>query len=208
MQDALASWHIGRVLSAYRTHPFHGTPISQTTVGGWVDMTQPQISKLETGPPIKDLDKLTFWAQTLGIPADLLWFQLPAAPSPEVPDRRRLPVDAPMSGATDDGRQHGVTDLLAELTASGLPLVDEPVPPPVGIGAGDGLSLRQSADGVLRFFLQLDDEMGGDTLYTPLARYVARLAVNAQHDPGDGLPAFGQLSQMTGWLALDANRHA
>jgi hypothetical protein len=50
--------------------------------------------------------------------------------------------------------------------------------------------------------------MGGDALYMPLARCVARLAVEAQRDPGDGLPAYGQLSQMTGWLALDANRHA
>ncbi len=209
MRDALASWHIGRVLWAYRNHPVHGTPISQTTVGGWVDMTQPQISKLETGPPTKDLDRLTFWARTLRIPAELLWFRLRGAPSPSGPDGRGLPADTPVSTASDDdSRQLGVTDLLAELTASGLPLLDQPVPAPVGIGAVDGLSLRQSADEVLRFFLQLDDEMGGDTLYLPLARYVARLAVNAQHDPGDGLPVFGQLSQMTGWLALDANRHA
>lgn len=40
------------------------------------------------------------------------------------------------------------------------------------------------------------------------SRYVARLAVNVEHDPTAGLHAFGQLSQMTGWLALDSNRHA
>jgi hypothetical protein len=208
MRDALASWHLGRVLWAYRNHPFHGTPLSQTTVGGWVDMTQPQISKLETGPPLKDLDRLTFWARTLRIPADLLWFRLPAAPSSSAPDTQVIRAEAPTSGATGNEGQLDLMGLLTELTASGLPVLDQTVRAPIGIGAGDGLSLRQSADGVLRFFLQLDDEMGGDVLYVPLARYVARLAVNAQQDPGDGLPAFGQLSQMTGWLALDANLHA
>lgn len=35
---------------------------------------------------------------------------------------------------------------------------------------------------------------------------VARNGSVNEH-PGDGLGVFGQLSQMTGWLALDANRH-
>lgn len=205
VRDALASWHIGRVLSAYRNHPFHGTPISQTTVAGWVGTTQPQISKLETGPPIKDLDRLTFWARTLRVPAELLWFRLRGEPSPSGPDGAVLPAARTVGAGVDE--QPGVTDLLAELTVSGLPLLHQPATAPVGVGAIDGLSLQQSADGVLRFFLQLDDQMGGDTLYVPLARYVARLAVNAQRDLGGGLPAFGQLSQMTGWLALDANQH-
>jgi tetratricopeptide (TPR) repeat protein/transcriptional regulator with XRE-family HTH domain len=203
MRDALASWHIGRVLTAYRTHPFHPRPISQTMVAGWVGKDQPSISRLENGPPVKDLDTLTFWARTLGIPPRLLWFaqRSAAGPSPA-----RTTIDASPAGET--GGHPGLPDLLAELTASDLPLVAPVTGDPVGAGAIDGLSLRQSADGLLKLFLHLDDEMGGDTLYVPLARYVSRLAVNARTNPGDGLPAFGQLSQMTGWLALDANRHA
>lgn len=204
MRDALATWHIGRVLTAYRTHPFHAEPVSQTTVAGWVGRTQPVISRLEKGPPVKDLDKLTFWARTLRIPPHLLWFgQRPAAtPEPSTPDTTAPSSDDPRDERLD------LTGLLSDLTAPDLPLLDPTIGTPVGVGAMRGLSLRQSADGLLKLFLQLDDEMGGDTLYVPLARYVSRLAVNAQADPGDGLPAFGQLSQMTGWLALDANRHA
>ena len=205
MRDALGSWHIGRVLTAYRTHPLHVKPISQTTVAGWVGKDQPSISRLEKGPPVKDIDKLTFWARTLGIPSHLLWFaQRPAGePAPATPTNI-----APSSNGESSGHQPDLTGLLAELTASNLPLLDPAISSPVGVGTIEGLSLRQSADSLLKLFLQLDDEMGGDTLYVPLARYVARLAVNARTDPGDGLPAFGQLSQLTGWLALDANRHA
>ena len=41
-------------------------------------MRQPQVSQIETGPPIRDLDALTYWARTLRIPPGLLWFRLPA----------------------------------------------------------------------------------------------------------------------------------
>lgn len=77
MQDALASWHMGQIIAAFRLHPFHGRPLSQELVGGWVGLTQAQLSRIENGPPIKDLDKLIMWARTLRIPARLLWFKLP-----------------------------------------------------------------------------------------------------------------------------------
>ncbi len=77
MRDALAAWHMGQVIAAYRRHPHHGRPLSQELVGGWAGLTQAQISRIENGPPIKDLDRLTRWARTLRIPAPLLWFKLP-----------------------------------------------------------------------------------------------------------------------------------
>lgn len=77
MRDALASRHMGKVIAAYRNHPFHVHPLPQRVVGGWVRITQAQLSRLEQGPPIKHLDKLTVWAQTLGIPEQKLWFKLP-----------------------------------------------------------------------------------------------------------------------------------
>ncbi len=77
MRDALANWHMGQIITAYRRHPHHGRPLSQELVGGWVGLTQAQISRIENGPPITDLDRLTAWARTLRIPADLLWFRLP-----------------------------------------------------------------------------------------------------------------------------------
>jgi transcriptional regulator with XRE-family HTH domain len=78
MQKALASWHMGRVCVAYRHHPFHGPrPLSQELVAGWLGMAQAQLSRIENGPPINDLNKLIHWAHTLKIPARHLWFDLP-----------------------------------------------------------------------------------------------------------------------------------
>jgi tetratricopeptide (TPR) repeat protein len=78
MREALASRHMGRVIAAYRKHPFHGRLISQEIVGGWVRISQAQVSRIETNKPIKDLDHLIQWAKLLGIPEDLLWFKLPS----------------------------------------------------------------------------------------------------------------------------------
>lgn len=77
MRDALATWHMGRVIAAYRDHPLHGRPLAQEIVAGWAGITQAQLSRIESGPPVRDLDKLTEWARALHIPASLLWFKLP-----------------------------------------------------------------------------------------------------------------------------------
>ncbi|TMK53781.1 MAG: helix-turn-helix transcriptional regulator [Actinobacteria bacterium] len=100
MRDALATWHMGRVIAAYRDHPFHGRPLAQEIVAGWAGITQAQLSRIESGPPVKDLDKLTEWARALRIPASLLWFKLPEhrfAPAPEEP-ARLWSEDGPISG--------------------------------------------------------------------------------------------------------------
>ena len=65
MREALGSWHIGQVIRAYRHHPHHGQrPLSQELVAGWLRLTQTQLSRIENGLPVKDLDKLTDWADT------------------------------------------------------------------------------------------------------------------------------------------------
>jgi tetratricopeptide (TPR) repeat protein len=46
-------------------------------LGGWLGLTQAQISRIENGPPVRHLDSLTHWARTLRIPEHLLWFKLP-----------------------------------------------------------------------------------------------------------------------------------
>lgn len=77
MVEALAERHMGRVVRAYRCHPWHGrTPVPQEVVGGWLHLTQAQVSRVETQKARKHLDWLIYVARTLRIPADLLWFQL------------------------------------------------------------------------------------------------------------------------------------
>ena len=86
MRVALASWHIGQVIRAYRYHPGHGPrPLSQELVGGWLGLTQAQLSRVEGGPAVTDLSKLVPWARTLKVPAERLWFKLPGElPEPGV----------------------------------------------------------------------------------------------------------------------------
>ena len=80
MQHALATRHIGRIIYVYRTHPWHGRQLSQDVVAGWLGLTQPQLSRIESGRAIEDLGRLIPHARTLGIPRELLWFKLPDDP--------------------------------------------------------------------------------------------------------------------------------
>nr|WP_221383161.1 hypothetical protein [Actinoplanes polyasparticus] len=66
---------MGRLVAAYRRHPFHGMPISQEIVGSWVGRSQAQISRMERGRPEKQIDTLTYWANLLSIPQQMLWFE-------------------------------------------------------------------------------------------------------------------------------------
>lgn len=78
IRDALATWHMGRVIFAYRTHPYHGRPLPQELVANWLELTQAQLSRIEKGPAPEQLSKLVRWAQILDIPAELLWFKMPS----------------------------------------------------------------------------------------------------------------------------------
>ncbi|MGH3870339.1 MAG: helix-turn-helix domain-containing protein [Pseudonocardiaceae bacterium] len=98
--------------------------------------------------------------------------------------------------------------LLNDLTADRFPILGNGEVRDVGVSAFDGASLAERAEVLLRLFLELDDELGGDVLYLPLSRYVSRLGANVGQESADGLAVFGQLSQMVGWLALDGNCHA
>ena len=71
----------GRVVAAYRNHPFHGRPLPQETVAGWVGITQAQLSRIESGPPIKDLERLIEWARVLHVPPPPAVIQAPRAPA-------------------------------------------------------------------------------------------------------------------------------
>ncbi len=80
--DAFAAQHMGRVARAYRAHPYHyavygPSGVSQGLLGQWLGLSQPQVSRIENGPPIRNLDTLAYWARTLHIPPELLWFRLP-----------------------------------------------------------------------------------------------------------------------------------
>lgn len=78
VSEALRNRHMGHVIRAWRTHPFHGRrPIPQDRIASWFGITQAQLSRVENGPPLGHLDRLVQWAELLGIPPDRLWFAMP-----------------------------------------------------------------------------------------------------------------------------------
>ncbi|MEV0359395.1 helix-turn-helix transcriptional regulator [Nocardia sp. NPDC050697] len=100
MRDALASWHMGRVIFAFRTHPMHESPITQLDVANWLDMSQATLSRIETGVAPEMMSKLVKWATALHIPEELLWFRLPRRDAATEVDRRQLLVLAAASVAS------------------------------------------------------------------------------------------------------------
>jgi transcriptional regulator with XRE-family HTH domain len=102
LQQALALRHMGHISRAYRLHPFHAPVfgprgITQAALAEWLGLTQPQVCRVENGPPIRDLDRLAHWARTLRIPSEHLWFELPRRPSSHLAnDPSRRDVDSPV----------------------------------------------------------------------------------------------------------------
>jgi transcriptional regulator with XRE-family HTH domain len=75
LRGVLAGRHMGRIVRAWRH--YGPRPLSQELVAGWLGITQTQLSRVETGPPVRDLERLIRWARILSIPAEQLWFDLP-----------------------------------------------------------------------------------------------------------------------------------
>jgi transcriptional regulator with XRE-family HTH domain len=91
LRQALAERHFGKVIRAYRHHPYHGRQaLPQATVARWLGITQAQLSRIENKTPTVHLDRLIHWAVILRIPARHLWFKLPGDREKEKADRQRV----------------------------------------------------------------------------------------------------------------------
>lgn len=108
IQDAFKAWHMGRVIQAYRLHPWHGQPIPQGVVAGWFGLAQTQLSRIENGPPPQDLAKLISWARILMIPSSNLWFSLPCESARDV---RGQPSDESRIVSKEVGLDHPDDDV-------------------------------------------------------------------------------------------------
>lgn len=195
LRDALAARHMGRVVRAYRKHPHHiarygKDGISQELLGGWFSLTQAQISRIETGPPIQNLDTLAHWARTLRIPSHLLWFRMPGGQVDYPPTE--LPFGN--SGSTED------LDIPPE---EFLQLVS------VGNVTRSGRNADMAA---MRAFRSADLQVGGGHLYATVLRYLQadmgpRLFGGANSsDSRTDFTAAAALTEMAGWMAHDAGR--
>ncbi|WP_307799686.1 helix-turn-helix domain-containing protein [Micromonospora antibiotica] len=235
VRQALASRHLGRVIRAYRFHPYHGrTALSQTVVAGWLGITQAQLSRVENGPPVVHLDRLAHWAKILGIPNALLWFSLPdvgldpsrqAASWPGLPEPDRHnhgnlvgPPATPASSeastkevVTTDRRQFHTLAALAGLGSMGewgflaTPADESPA---------IGLEHVRLATSLVKEFRQADAVAGANQLCDIAIHVHGRLsswAAKARYsrDVAEALQAsLADLAAQTAWLAIDAGRRA
>lgn len=184
MADAFALWHIGQVIRAYRHHRFHGPrPLSQELVAHWLGLTQTQLSRVESGLPVKDLDKLITWAQTLKFPPGMLWFKLP--------------------GDQEQAR-HREPPASHDPSAAFPALADAATVAPANSGGADLLAMQS--------FRAADRQVGGGHLYATVVNYLhAALAprifgaVDSKRQPSI-FTAASALTEMAGWMAHDAGR--
>jgi hypothetical protein len=169
MLDAFESRHMGHVILAYRTHPFHVRPLSQLRACEWLGLTQAQLSRIETSQdgPV-DLGKLIHYACVLAMPAELLWFKLPAS-GRAAGGALGLPGAPAWPGVGEDGPVDRRTFMTASASA-GLASVADPAldmlaalghaPVPAEVRQSDIDQVRASA----RLFTSWDHTYGGGVI--------------------------------------------
>ena len=185
LRDALAAQHIGRVARAYRRHTefaarYGRDGVSQELLGTWLGLTQAQVSRIENGPHVRNLDTLAHWARVLQIPPRLLWFKLP-------PDRS-------VNVARRDSQPTTATPVPAG-TSRRLPVADR---------------LAHDPDAVaMRSFRTADLQAGGGHLYASVVRYLQTDMAPRLFgtDAGANNPALftaaAGLTEMVGFLSAD-----
>jgi tetratricopeptide (TPR) repeat protein len=189
LKAALAARHFGRVLRAYRSHPFHGArPLAQDIVARWLGVNQSQLSRIENGGPLRDLERLVAWSRLLQVPEHILWFRLPpdAIGSPAYTRPRSAPVTAG-----------------APASMSSMPRL----PPELMPARTDDLAAMQS----LR---TADSQLGGGYLYATVASYLQHNVGPRLFGSGTVgseehgvFTAAAALTEMAGWMAHDAGRN-
>lgn len=206
LQAALAARHLGQVIRAYRLHPRHGEPLAQEEVGAWAGLSQGQVSRIENGPALRDLDRLIAWATLLRIPGQYLWFHLPKATSVGVP-ASRLPA------VVDDAEVLEVEfvspdrlDRVSHLPASLAALLDGTTPTPVPAKAGT-LEIAQIRNAA-KFYEGWDFAYGGGIVREGVIaqlRWSAAL-LDAGCAPGQRdelFSAVGYLAHICAFMAFD-----
>ncbi|MFG3420578.1 helix-turn-helix domain-containing protein [Micromonospora sp. NPDC048063] len=197
IQQALTARHLGLAIRAYRCHPYHGRhPLPQETVARWAGISQAQLSRLENGPAIVHLDRLTHWAQLLRIPAELLWFKLPMDQD-DGGNTNYIGVARPN---TRPAKRRSATDVCAASPAT----------------KDNGLR-RTSRDAHLHFVRSLrmaDRRVGGGHLYATVTAYLADSAGPPLAGRAAGraskttFAAAASLNEIAGWMAHDAGADA
>ncbi|WP_052744985.1 helix-turn-helix domain-containing protein [Micromonospora sp. HK10] len=210
LRAALAERHLGRVIRAYRHHPYHGrAALPQAVVASWLGITQAQLSRVESGPPIVHLDRLAHWAQLLRIPPAALWFSLPASRTETtVSPVDQIPKALEEGGATNRRQFHALAALAGLHASSSIDSLISRATAPAGIG----MDHVRYASTLVEEFRKADAQMGADALcdvaihaHDQLSAWAAKASYG--RSVGDALQsALADLAIQAAWLAIDANR--
>lgn len=199
MRDALNTWHMGRVIYAYRTHPFHGRPLPQERVAHWLDLTQAQLSRIEKGPAPEQLSKLIRWATILRIPAELLWFKLPGGSTLDDVNRHDFLRAAAAVTATAAASPDGLLRLLNEARS---------VETPSRVGAVEIEQVRAASNLFASWYALYGGCLVRDVVSAQLRLAVSYLQAEcAPKHRNDLRLAVGSLSHTAGFMAFDACVH-
>lgn len=239
MQDAFAAQHIGRVARAYREHPYHeavygAVGITQALLGQWMGLTQAQVSRVENGAPIKNIDTLSNWARVLRIPSDLLWFDLPgsrritAGSVNQLFDGGGASMTRPLSLQDGDWSRSNSGELADLLREGAEPPVDAGTvtrlvhewlvtEPPQLIEVASGRRIGDSLVGKVERRIaelrRIDDYVAGGDLRRLVEQELhatASLLREASYTEPLGrrlLIAIGELCQLAGWVVGDAGQY-
>ncbi|MEU5762177.1 helix-turn-helix transcriptional regulator [Nocardia sp. NPDC047648] len=191
---------MGRVIYAYRTHPYHGTPLPQEHVAGWLNISQGTLSKLEKGPVPERLGQLTRFATALKIPPELLWFKLPGRSSLDDVDRHSFLRAAAAVTATAAISPTGLMRILDDLRVSETPSK---------VGLVEIRQLEAAAD----LFSTWDATYGSGVVRDVVGAQVRTAftylgAECAPKNRPDLLLAVGALTHTAAFMAFDACEHA
>ena len=221
---AFRARHIGRVFKAYRNHPRHrqifGKALSQSTLGRWLNLEQPQMSRIENGEPEWNIQVVEGYAEILHIPPHLLWFdpEGESRPASRTQSQSRESASGDSSagshireqgsaddGGSDDGLDRRTLIAWGAATAAAFVVGDK-----VGsIGVSDVARIRRRTVRLHR----LDQRFGSDGLWHSAISYASQsyqLLENGIYTDSIGeqlLKATGELQICGGWLAFDAGEH-
>jgi transcriptional regulator with XRE-family HTH domain len=99
MSEALTSGDLGRVIRAYRAHPFWGNPLPQTTIADWLHVGQSTLSRIEQGKRRLTTDDVNWFARSLRVPWALRWVPEHGAEEDVDPISRRSLLGAGVGAA-------------------------------------------------------------------------------------------------------------
>ncbi|MGH3814524.1 MAG: helix-turn-helix domain-containing protein [Pseudonocardiaceae bacterium] len=139
--------------------------IPQAVVGDWLGLTQAQISRIENGAPVRQLDSLAHWARSLRIPDYLLWFKLPHRPARE-PAALGFPLKGSDRLPPDTSAQSGVVIIGADEQEQADSMRRRTFPLGGVATLSTSTGTKASAASSRAFAIRCDDEFGFATALT------------------------------------------